>query len=489
MRKTIVFYRMTNWFPFNYRDTSAWHGDNLPLTTASNEAAKLLDCLIAQVNFHENDPVYGDVEATMAKMTQADPDFVMGQTVALTFQLLGSSGRKNPKMIYSVNNFVDKARTRDISQWEQKHLKCLAHLAKEDLLTCGQIWEDILIDHPLDMHALEMLFLINLLSGRKEGLRNCAARVVDEYPKTDKFYGNVYGKLCFGYEECGQFDEAERAGSMALDHTPNDIWTIHSLTHVREETMRAREGLKFLEDTGSQWKPRSGFTTHVWWHTSIFHVQLGEYEQALTVYDEKIEPGARKEKASFPLSDATALMMRLQLENQPQGLELKDRWRELANIYSDIVDDTVTDFLFYDFHALLACLYGQDKTSANKIVDRITSFSREASKYPDSWSSHVNGKVGVPLARGLVAFGEANYSEAVEHLHPIRHDWMTYLGGSHAQKDILNQVLIQAAIRAGMTRTAKQLLQERLAFSAGHSAEESESSLNQRLIQKVLTSH
>ena len=49
---------------------------------------------------------------------------------------------------------------------------------------------------------------------------------------------NIYGKLCFGYEECGQYKAAEEAGAVALDHTPNDIWAIHSVVHVKQETLR-----------------------------------------------------------------------------------------------------------------------------------------------------------------------------------------------------------------------------------------------------------
>ena len=61
---------------------------------------------------------------------------------------------------------------------------------------------------------------------------------------------------------------------------------------------------------------------------------------------------------SFGLSDATSLLMRLQLEDAPKGLDLKDRWREIAILYDGILDDTMTQHLFYDLHALLGCLYG-----------------------------------------------------------------------------------------------------------------------------------
>jgi hypothetical protein len=106
-----------SWFPFNYRDVKAWNEDGLPLTTASNEAAKLLDSVTAQLVLHNDDPVFGNAETTIAKMMDADPDFVMGKTLALSLQLLGESPRMKPKLMYDVNNFVDKAERQNISGW------------------------------------------------------------------------------------------------------------------------------------------------------------------------------------------------------------------------------------------------------------------------------------------------------------------------------------------------------------------------------------
>jgi hypothetical protein len=61
---------------------------------------------------------------------------------------------------------------------------------------------------------------------------------ITSFSHTFRIFRSVYGKLCFGYEECSQFAQAERAGSIALEHTPNDIWAIHSITHINEETFR-----------------------------------------------------------------------------------------------------------------------------------------------------------------------------------------------------------------------------------------------------------
>jgi hypothetical protein len=72
---------------------------------------------------------------------------------------------------------------------EKLHLKALGCLAKEDRLGCMHIYEDILFDHPLDAFALQLYYFSALYSGKKEAMRDGPARVVDEYKKTDKYYG------------------------------------------------------------------------------------------------------------------------------------------------------------------------------------------------------------------------------------------------------------------------------------------------------------
>ena len=68
-------------------------------------------------------------------------------------------------------------------------------------------------------------------------LRDCTKRIVDYYnPKRSRFYGHVHGFLCFGYEECGQFDLAEKHGKMSMEFMPNDVMTNHAMAHLFEET-------------------------------------------------------------------------------------------------------------------------------------------------------------------------------------------------------------------------------------------------------------
>ena len=56
----------------------------------------------------------------------------------------------------------------------------------------------------------------------------------DDIEYSCAYFSSVMGKLCFGYEQMNQVGLAEEAGNTALSHTPKDIWTIHSMAHVKD---------------------------------------------------------------------------------------------------------------------------------------------------------------------------------------------------------------------------------------------------------------
>ena len=68
--------------------------------------------------------------------------------------------------------------------------------------------------------------------------------------------------------------------------------------------------------------------------------------------------------------------------------------------------------------------------------------------------------VGLPACSAMIAFGEQQYGKVVEDLLPIR-SIASRFGGSNAQRDILTQTLIEAAIRDGQTGLASNLVNER----------------------------
>ena len=95
------------------------------------------------------------------------------------------------------------------------------------------------------------------------------------------------------------FTEAgELSGRLALDHEPLDNWAHHALAHNFEESGRAGQGSAFLANTEDHWSQGENFSLHLHWHQALLHLQLGEVEETLTLYDDTIGPRAYKGRVS-----------------------------------------------------------------------------------------------------------------------------------------------------------------------------------------------
>jgi hypothetical protein len=64
------------------------------------------------------------------------------------------------------------------------------------------------------------------------------------------------------------------------------------------------------------------------------------------------------------------------------------------------------------------------------------------------------------MVEGLAAFGEGDYATALERLRPVR-NIANRFGGSHAQRDLIDLTMIEAAARGGRTALHAALLAER----------------------------
>jgi hypothetical protein len=70
-------------------------------------------------------------------------------------------------------------------------------------------------------------------------------------------------------------------------------------------------------------------------------------------------------------------------------------------------------------------------------------------------------RVGLPVCRAIVAFGRQDYPGVVDLLYPIRHR-INEFGGSHAQRDVVQKTLLEAALRGGLQDVARVLVSERI---------------------------
>ena len=75
----------------NWRDCDAWRKQHLQMNTTSNEAAKLFDVSLSQLYGYYDNKQYEGLAASLNKMIETDPDFILGYCLKNGIELLGSN--------------------------------------------------------------------------------------------------------------------------------------------------------------------------------------------------------------------------------------------------------------------------------------------------------------------------------------------------------------------------------------------------------------
>ena len=192
------------------------------------------------------------------------------------------------------------------------------------------------------------------------------------------------------------------------------------------------------------------FKVHNWWHRALFHLDLEQVDEVFALYDRRLRDG--HSKVALDLVDASALLWRLHIA----GHDVGDRWIEVANSWDDHADGTL--YPFNDWHAAMAYL----GAGRHADVERILRLYREgpgAERETARWARDI----GLPLIEGFAAFWRGDYRTAADALHRGRYI-VNAFGGSHAQRDVIDWTLTEAAVRGRLNGLSEALANERLAL-------------------------
>ena len=152
------------------------------------------------------------------------------------------------------------------------------------------------------------------------------------------------------------------------------------------------------------------------------------------------------------LIDATALLWRLHL----RGVDVGDRWETVADGWAPVAG--AGNYAFNDWHAMMAFVGSGRITAQRAVIESLQVVAVTGTGDTAAFARDV----GLDAALAVQAFGEARYADAVALLHPLRGNAQRF-GGSHAQRDLLDLTLLEAAIRAGQPSLATALATARAA--------------------------
>lgn len=448
------------------------------MSTSSDEACKHFDSVVTQyVGWYEDDSV-GGVKNSTNMMIEADPHFVLGHVLknGMVLSSLSKSIYNCDSLRESMDTLERLAKEQVISKRERNHVTAIKLWAEGFLKDACSVWENIIIEYPKDILAIKFAHDCYFCLSHHQQMRDSISRVLPFWDKSMPLYGYLLGMHAFGLEECHLYDAARQQATKALEINRYDAWATHALAHVHEMTGQHEAGIKFMRDTESDWKRCEMTVCHNYWHLGLFHIEKGEFEEALEIYDKEIVKRALKSKSTMGVVNSISYLNRLNIE----GLKLGKKFYDLNEISSCHIDDHIIGF--NDANFLLANLRADDRVASQKLIESIQDFIRNGT----GDNRDVMKSVGADVCKALVLYVDGQYSAAVNLLLPKKYE-IIRMGGSNAQRDMFNLILIDAATKSEQRihhQLAKMLISERKALKEN-------SPLNGRLENRlhIVTEH
>ncbi len=391
----------------------------------------------------------GDAIATVDNILEEHPDFIMAHIFKAAWLTQAMETRIYADMVAAAETaagLIDRGNNR-----ERGHLEAVQCWIDGDFFGAVQKWEAVLTKYPLDLLALQLVHLTDVLLGHVAGQRDAVSRVFNLWHEGIPGYEFVLGFYSFGLEENRDFMLAEEMGRRSLAMRPDNPYAVHAVSHVMEMNGRQPGGIRFMNDHSDTWAT-SHFANHLWWHLALFHLDMDHIDDVLKIYDSHLTSSGQSGDKYEEL-DASALLWRLQLLD----IDVGDRWAGLADKWEPSAADTL--YAFNDVHAMMTFASDNRRDAARTLLNANERYVKRASDANVAMSR----EIGLPFCLAIQDFKAGKYGDCVDRLLPVR--YMTHrLGGSFAQRDVIGWTLLEAALRARRFDLALGLANERCAL-------------------------
>ncbi|MFT6226118.1 MAG: hypothetical protein ACJARE_000508 [Paracoccaceae bacterium] len=394
-------------------------------------------------DFTEGFLAYETKAVNVLAAAQADPGCLIANAYAGALHLFLES----PEAPGLARPWLDRAEAASGTERERATLAALQAWAVGDIPRAIRIGREGLARWPHDLALLKFTQYHQFNAGDSPGMLATARMVEDANADRAHFHG----MLAFGLEQCHLLADAEDAAMRAVALKRKEPWAHHALAHIHLTQGRISEGRAFLAEMSETWEDLNSFMlSHNWWHMALFQISQGDMAAAVSTYDKHCW-GLDKSYSQDQIG-AVALLARLEMA----GADVGDRWGDVSPRLAARKGDFVNAFLSLHY------IYGLARAGMAEADDMLRGFARMATDAPDP-SREMWAEVALPCARGLIAHAEGRWQAAAHDLGTaVPRIWET--GGSHAQRDLFEQLWIDALIKSGKLSAAQQALERRRGF-------------------------
>ena len=234
----------------------------------------------------------------------------------------------------------------------------------------------------------------------------------------------------------------------AFDQRRNNANAVHALSHALFEDGATAAAETLL----TEWLPGYGRTGllygHLHWHQALLALEQDDPVRALSIFSQALHPSVT---AAFPLNaltDCASLLWRLHIADQPVPAELWHATEAYGERYFSKAGGA-----FADVHMGLIAAARHDRMAGDRRLGELDQLQAD--------HKLVAGAVVPAVCRAAQCFAEGDFAGCARVLEPMAGE-VVRIGGSHAQRELVEDTLLVALMKSGESAKARALLDERL---------------------------
>ena len=251
----------------------------------------------------------------------------------------------------------------------------------------------------------------------------------------------------FALLEVGEHDAALPKIEGAMAAQPRNAHGAHIRAHLFYEMGEGAASYDYLRGWMPDY-PRDGqLHCHISWHLALCALEAGDAEAAFRIYADSIAPDAAWGPPMNVLTDAVAFLWRAELAGHPRD---PARWRVLHDFSRRMFPQP--GIAFVDTHAALADAVAGDGAALEARLAGMAALEHEG-RLP-------SGPVVPALSRGFAAMLRGDHAAAIAAIEPVL-DQHERIGGSRAQRDLVEFTLLRAYVATGRLDALRRMLAAR----------------------------
>jgi len=376
-------------------------------------------------------------EAAFNTAITADPDFALAHLSLAREHHVHGNGKAARTALATANAAPPPETAR-----ERSHLAIMTTIISgrgDDAFTAAKAH---LADHPRDAlipsTCMGVFSLIGFSgrAGREAENLAMSTLLAPHYGDDPWFLSNH----AFAQMEAGMLNEAEASITKSLKGNPSDANAAHHRAHLYYEMGETKAGYDFLTEWLSTYDRKGIMHCHNSWHAALGALALGDIDEMWRIVDTDVDPRSGFGPPLNVMTDLASILFRA----QHAGVTVTpERWAAVSDYASQYFPKPRLGFA--DVHSAIAHAFAGRTEALGKII------------------TDANGPVAdlvKTLGQAFKAIAAENWAEAESHLTPALPDHAR-IGGSRAQRDLIEYAMAGVFMKQGKTKTAELLLATR----------------------------